>query len=228
MMQGITLDFSGMERFVTREELNQFLYKINSAHNKLINRDGLGNEYLGWMDLPTNRDEEEISRIKECASKIQKQADVFIVIGIGGSYLGAKAVIDLFTNTFSDLLPESQRKFPQIIFAGNNISAKYLRNLVEYVEDKDFAINVISKSGTTLEPAVTFRTLRVLLEDIQLENGQATCLNPFPNNKYAIASIVKKGRGDVWIDLEEQESFIIKGENDIKVNVELIIKLEDN
>ena len=165
MMQGITLDFSGIEKFVTKEELNQFLYKINSAHNKLINRDGLGNEYLGWMDLPTNRDEEEISRIKECASKIQKQADVFIVIGIGGSYLGAKAVIDLFTNTFSNLLPESQRKFPQIIFAGNNISAKYLRNLVEYVEDKDFAINVISKSGTTLEPAVTFRTLRVLLEE---------------------------------------------------------------
>ena len=164
-MQGISVDFSGMEKFIKEEELIQNLYKLNSAHYKLEKRDGLGNNMLGWMDLPTNRNEEEIEKIKKCASKIQKESDVFVVVGIGGSYLGAKAIIDLFSSTFSNLLSRDERKFPQIIFAGNNMSAKYLRNLVEYLQDKDFSINVISKSGTTLEPAITYRTLRVLLEE---------------------------------------------------------------
>ena len=120
---------------------------------------------LGWMDLPYDTKEEEVKRIVASAEKIKRQADVFIVIGIGGSYLGAKAVIDLFTNTFSNMLPRSERKFPEIIFAGNNLSGKYLRDLVEYVQDKDIAINVISKSGTTLEPAIAFRVLRMLMEE---------------------------------------------------------------
>lgn len=164
-MQGLSLDFTGMKKFISDEEINQNLYKLNHAHNKLEQRNGLGNDMLGWMDLPTKRDEEEISKIKECAKRIQNQADVFIVVGIGGSYLGAKAIIDLFSNSFSNMLPLSERKHPQIIFAGNNLSGKYLRNLVEYIADKDVAINVISKSGTTLEPAITFRTLKVLLEE---------------------------------------------------------------
>lgn len=164
-MQGLSLDFTGMKKFISDEEINQNLYKLNHAHNKLEQRNGLGNDMLGWMDLPTKRDEEEISRIKECAKRIQNQADVFIIVGIGGSYLGAKAIIDLFSNSFSNMLPLSERKHPQIIFAGNNLSGKFLRNLVEYIADKDVAINVISKSGTTLEPAITFRTLKVLLEE---------------------------------------------------------------
>ena len=164
-MQGLSLDFTGMKKFISDEEINQNLYKLNHAHNKLEQRNGLGNDMLGWMDLPTKRDEEEISRIKECAKRIQNQADVFIIVGIGGSYIGAKAIIDLFSNSFSNMLPLSERKHPQIIFAGNNLSGKYLRNLVEYIADKDVAINVISKSGTTLEPAITFRTLKVLLEE---------------------------------------------------------------
>lgn len=164
-MQGLSLDFTGMKKFISDEEINQNLYKLNHAHNKLEQRNGLGNDMLGWMDLPTKRDEEEISKIKECAKRIQNQADVFIIVGIGGSYLGAKAIIDLFSNSFSNMLPLSERKHPQIIFAGNNLSGKYLRNLVEYIADKDVAINVISKSGTTLEPAITFRTLKVLLEE---------------------------------------------------------------
>lgn len=164
-MQGLSLDFTGMKKFISDEEVNQNLYKLNHAHNKLEQRNGLGNDMLGWLDLPIKRNEEEIVRIKECAKRIQNQADVFIIIGIGGSYLGAKAVIDLFSNTFSNMLPLSERKHPQIIFAGNNLSGKYLRNLVEYISDKDVAINVISKSGTTLEPAITFRTLKVLLEE---------------------------------------------------------------
>lgn len=164
-MNGISLDVNGVNKFVDDLELKVMEEQILEAHDKLNNKTGSGSEMLGWISLPENRDEEEIERIKECAARIQKQADVFIVIGIGGSYLGSQAMIDLFTNTFSNMLPYSTRKFPEIIFAGNSLSGKYLRNLIEYVQDKDFAINVISKSGTTLEPAVAFRVFRLLLEE---------------------------------------------------------------
>ena len=164
-MNGITVDFSGLNRFVTKEELEQVNYKIKNAHDMLKNKTGEGSNMLGWMALPENRNEEEIAKIKECADRIQKNSEVFVVIGIGGSYLGAQAIIDIFTNSFSNMLKESERHFPQIIFAGNTMSPKYLRNLVEFLEDKDFSINVISKSGTTLEPAITFRMLRILLEE---------------------------------------------------------------
>ena len=163
-MQGLTVDFSQLKNFVFDDELELMKDKVKQAHKMLEDKSGAGKNMLGWLDTPNIRDEQEIERIKEAAEKIQKQCDVFVVIGIGGSYLGAKAIIDMFTNNFSNLLPLSERKFPQIIFAGNNMSGKYLRNLVEYLEDKDVAINVISKSGKTLEPAVTFRILKVLLE----------------------------------------------------------------
>ena len=164
-MQAISLDFKGVRRFVQDYELKLMENKVIEAHNMLQNKNGLGKNMLGWLDTPTKRNEEEIQKIKACAKKIQKQADVFIVVGIGGSYLGSRAVIDLLTNTFSNLETYNQRKFPQIIFAGNNLSGKYLRNLIEYIQDKDVAINVISKSGKTLEPAIAFRALRVFLEE---------------------------------------------------------------
>ena len=163
-MQGIFLDDEGVKPFITEEEYAKMCKKVEKAHDMLEKKNGKGSDMLGWLDLPANRDEAEIERIKKCAERINKQADVFVVIGIGGSYLGAKAVIDLFDNTFSNLQSYSERKHPQILFAGNNLSGKYLRNLVEFLEDKDFAINVVSKSGSTLEPAVTFRTLKLLLE----------------------------------------------------------------
>lgn len=163
-MQGIFLDDEGVKPFITEEVYEKIQKKVEKAHDMLEKKNGKGKDMLGWLELPTNRDEEEIARIKVAADKIQKQADVFVVIGIGGSYLGAKAIIDLFDDTFANLRSYAERKHPQIIFAGNNLSGKYLRNLVEYLEDKDFAINVISKSGSTLEPAVTFRTLKILLE----------------------------------------------------------------
>ena len=164
-MQGLKLDFKGLNTFVNEFELKNFENIVFNAHDMLNNKTGLGNDMLGWMDLPTNRDEKEIEKIKECAKKIQKQADVFIVVGIGGSNLGAKAVIDLFDSSFSNLESFSKRKHPQIIFAGNNMSAKYIKDLFKYIEDKDIAINVISKSGTTLEPALTFRMLKLFLEE---------------------------------------------------------------
>lgn len=163
-MQGIKVDFSNVKKFVSDEELSLVTNDIMRAHSMLENKSGAGRNMLGWLDLPSNRDEAELERIKTCADRIRKQCDVFIIVGIGGSYLGAKAVIDLFTDTFSNMLPLSKRKAPEIIFAGNNLSGKYLRNLIEYIEDKEIAINVISKSGKTLEPAIAFRTLRTLLE----------------------------------------------------------------
>lgn len=164
-MQGISLDFTGISPFVSEEELRDMENRVYEANDMLFNKTGKGNEMLGWMDLPFNTSEMEVSKINTLADRIRKQADVFIVIGIGGSYLGAKAVLDLFADSFSNLIPRSERKYPEIIFAGNSLSGKYLRDLIEYVHDKDIAINVISKSGTTIEPAITFRVLRLLLEE---------------------------------------------------------------
>lgn len=118
----------------------------------------------GWMNLPTNFDKEEFARIEKAAKKIQKDSDVLVVIGIGGSYLGARAVIETLTSTFYNMLPDKQRKTPQIFFVGNNMSPNYINDLLECIEKKDISINVISKSGTTLEPAMAFRIFREYLE----------------------------------------------------------------
>ena len=118
----------------------------------------------GWMNLPTNFDKEEFARIEKAAKKIQKDSDVLVVIGIGGSYLGARAVIETLTSTFYNMLPDKQRKTPQIFFVGNNMSPNYINDLLECIEKKEISINVISKSGTTLEPAMAFRIFREYLE----------------------------------------------------------------
>ena len=164
-MKSVSVDIKGIISFVSKEEQELLYNKVYSAHDALENRNGYGRNMLGWLDLPEKRDEEEIERIKQAASRIRRQADVFIVVGIGGSYIGAKAVIDLLSSSFSNLNSLSDRKHPQIIFAGNNMSAKYMNDLIEFIKDKDVAINVISKSGTTLEPAMTFRILRMFLEE---------------------------------------------------------------
>ena len=164
-MKGISLNFNGVKNIVQDEDYMQVEQDIYRAHEMLNNKTGAGSEMLGWMNLPENRNEEEISRILKCAEKIRKQADVFIVVGIGGSYLGARAVIDLFTDPLYNLQNASRRNGPQIIYAGNNMSPRYLRSLIEYIEDKDVVLNVISKSGKTLEPAITFRILKTFMEE---------------------------------------------------------------
>lgn len=169
----VLADFKGTKEFVSEEEIEKIEKRIFEAHDKIENRTGEGREMLGWLKLEDKISEQDISRIKTCADRIRKQADVFIVIGIGGSYLGARAVIDMLNNSFYNLQSSTDRKFPQIIFAGNNMSGKYLRNLVEYIQDKDVAINVISKSGTTLEPAMTFRILKMFLEEKYGKSGAA-------------------------------------------------------
>lgn len=161
-MKNITFDYS--DGFVSNEEIEGLTEFTKNAHNMLHNKDGLGKDFLGWLSLPSEYDQEEFKRVKLAAKKIQKNSDVLLVVGIGGSYLGSKAVIEALTNTFYNDLSDKKRKTPQIYFAGNNISGRYLKHLVDLVKDKDFSVNVISKSGTTTETAIAFRVFKDLLE----------------------------------------------------------------
>ena len=131
----------------------------------LHEKTGAGNDFLGWIDLPVDYDHEEFDRIKKAAEKIKADSDVLIVIGIGGSYLGARACIEALTHTFYNSLSKEQRKLPQVFFVGNNISGTYLRNLLDVCEGKEVSVNVISKSGTTTEPAIAFRVFKKYMED---------------------------------------------------------------
>lgn len=143
------------------QEYSQEITKIHNKMNQNLNAEG---EFLGWLELPTNFDKEEFERIKKAASKIQEKADVLIVIGIGGSYLGARAVIEALTNSFYNIQSKNNRKTPQIFYVGNNISPVYINDLLDLIADKDICVNVISKSGTTTEPAIAFRIFREVLE----------------------------------------------------------------
>ena len=122
-------------------------------------------DFVGWLELPTNYDKKEFARIKKAAKKIKKEADILVVIGIGGSYLGARAVIESLTSSFYNMLSNKERKYPQILYVGNNLSPNYINELIDYIGNKDFSVNVISKSGTTTEPAVAFRIFREILEN---------------------------------------------------------------
>ena len=138
--------------------------EVERIHNEMNKKSEDEKEFLGWIKLPTNYDKQEFKRIKKAAEKIKKDSDVLVVIGIGGSYLGARAVIDSLSNSFHNSLPESKRKVPQIVYAGCNLSPVYMNDLLDFVSDKDISINVISKSGTTTEPAIAFRIFREVLE----------------------------------------------------------------
>lgn len=165
-MSYIKLDDSKvMGQFINNEELVYMQPQVSVAHQLLHEKSGPGNEYLGWVTLPEDYDKEEFSRIKKAAEKIKSDSEVLVVIGIGGSYLGAKAALDFLNHTFYNSLNADQRDTPQIFFAGNNISSTYLSDLIEVIGDKDFSVNVISKSGTTTEPALAFRVFKSLLID---------------------------------------------------------------
>ncbi len=164
-MSKISLDYSKLCGFVTDVEIKSMEESVAEAHKTLTEGTGAGNDFLGWMNLPFDYDKGEFSRIKAAADKIKADSEVLVVIGIGGSYLGAKAAIDMLSNNFYNLLSKEDRKTPQILFAGNSISGSYLAQLVNYVKDKEFSVNVISKSGTTTEPAIAFRVFKQLLEE---------------------------------------------------------------
>ena len=150
---------------ITEKEILEYRKKVELIHKNLHKRTEDETDFVGWLELPTKYDKKEFARIKKAAKKIKKESDVLVVIGIGGSYLGARAVIESLTNTFYNMLPDKERKFPQILYAGNNLSTNYINDLIDYIGDKDFSVNVISKSGTTTEPGIAFRIFREILEN---------------------------------------------------------------
>ena len=149
---------------INESTILKYANSIEKIHLEMNKKSGDEKEFLGWLELPTNYDKEEFNRIQKASKKIQKDSDVLIVIGIGGSYLGARAVIDCLTHSFYNSMPEDKRKTPQIVYAGCNLSPVYLNDLLEFVEGKDISVNIISKSGTTTEPAIAFRVFREVLE----------------------------------------------------------------
>ena len=164
-MKSLHFDYSKSSNFIKSYEVENIIPMAKVAQEMLANATGAGSDFLGWVNLPTNYDEEEFDRIKKSAKKIQSDSDYLVVVGIGGSYLGARAVIEALNNNFTNFMSKEEHKLPKIIFAGNSISSTYLSELVDFLKDKEFSINVISKSGTTTEPAIAFRVLKELLEN---------------------------------------------------------------
>lgn len=163
-MSKVTFDAFAAERFVRPAEVKMMEPSVLAAKKCLLEKSGAGNDFLGWIDLPVAYDKEEFARIKRAAAKICSDSEVLVVIGIGGSYLGARAAIEFLRHSFYNSVSKKIRKTPEIYFAGNNISGTYLSELLEVIGDRDFSVNIISKSGTTTEPAIAFRMFKKLLE----------------------------------------------------------------
>ena len=173
MSRQVTFDYSKAGSFISEEEIGYMKKLTLDAKETLVSKTGAGNDFLGWIDLPVDYDKEEFARIKAAAKKIQSDSDVLLVIGIGGSYLGARAAIEFLSHSFYNVLDKSVRKTPEIYFCGNSISSTYLKHLMDVVGDRDFSINMISKSGTTTEPAIAFRIFKEKLEAKYGKKGAA-------------------------------------------------------
>ncbi len=163
-MSKVTFDYLKASSFITNEEIANIEKQVLIARDTLVSKSGSGNDFLGWIDLPINYDKEEFSRIKTAATKIQSDSEVLLVIGIGGSYLGARAAIEFLRHNFYNMVDKSVRKTPEIYYVGNNISSTYITHLIDVIGDRDFSVNIISKSGTTTEPAIAFRIFKKMLE----------------------------------------------------------------
>ena len=186
---------------IKEKEIMKYQDVVEETHNKLHENPEKEDEFTGWLELPTNYDREEFERIKKSAIKIQKDSDVLVVIGIGGSYLGARAVIDTLNNTFYNLLPDKQRKYPQIFYVGNNMSPDYFNELLECISQKNVSVNVISKSGTTTEPAIAFRIFREYLESkYGIDEARRRIYVTTDKSKGALKKLA---------DEEEYETFVI-------------------
>lgn len=162
-MTHISFDYSKALEFFQQHEVDYLQSTVTALDKDLREGLGAGNDFTGWIQLPKKYDQEEFARLKQAAKKIQQDSEVLVVIGIGGSYLGARAAIEFLNHSFYNYLPADKRKTPQIFFAGNSISSTYLNDLIELIGDRDFSVNVISKSGTTTEPAIAFRVFKDLL-----------------------------------------------------------------
>ncbi len=163
-MNKVTFDYSKAASFVQDQEVESMKKLALDAKELLVSKTGAGNDFLGWIDLPVNYDKEEFDRIKKAAAKIQSDSEVLLVIGIGGSYLGARAAIEFLRHSFYNTVSKEIRKTPEIYFVGNSISSTYIKHLMDVIGDRDFSINMISKSGTTTEPAIAFRVFKEMME----------------------------------------------------------------
>ena len=170
-MEQVKFDYSKAMGYVHEHEVESMKAITESARQLLLSREGAGNDYLGWIDLPVNYDKEEFERIKTAAEKIRSDSEELVVIGIGGSYLGARAAIELLGHNFFNSVSKEIRKAPEIYFVGNSISSNYLAGLVDVIGDRDFSVNIISKSGTTTEPAIAFRVFKKMLEEKYGKDG---------------------------------------------------------
>ena len=201
MGKEVTFDYSRAAGFVSEEEMANLKSTVMGAKETLLGKTGAGNDFLGWIDLPVDYDKDEFARIKKAAEKIQNDSDVLLVVGIGGSYLGARAAIEFLSHSFYNVLPKSVRKTPEIYFVGNSISSKYIHDLKQVLEGKDFSVNIISKSGTTTEPAIAFRVFKeMLIEKYGKEEA----------NKRIYATTDKaKGALKALADEEGYEEFVV-------------------
>lgn len=173
MTKQIHFDWQKAAPFLSAHELEHQSAIVQTAHQMLHEKTGPGNDYLGWIDLPIAYDKAEFARIKAAATRIRLDSDALVVIGIGGSYLGARATIEALTHAFYNQLPKEQRNGPQVFFLGKDISPVYMNQLLQVLEGKDVSVNVISKSGTTTEPAIAFRVMRAWMEQKYGKEGAA-------------------------------------------------------
>lgn len=173
MANKVTFDYSKASSFIQEHEMEYMSELVAQAKDKLVAKTGAGNDFLGWIDLPVDYDKEEFARIQKAAEKIREDSEVLLVIGIGGSYLGARAAIEFLGHSFANVVDKDVRKSPEIYYVGNSISSKYIKDLMDVVGDRDFSINMISKSGTTTEPAIAFRVFKEILENKYGKEGAA-------------------------------------------------------
>ncbi len=173
MSKKVAFDYSKAAPFISANEMELMKKLTLDAKELLVSKTGAGNDFLGWIDLPVDYDKEEFARIKKAAEKIQNDSEVLLVVGIGGSYLGARAAIEFLRHSFYNVVDKSIRKTPEIYFVGNSISSTYLKHLIQVIGDRDFSINMISKSGTTTEPAIAFRVLKKMAEEKYGKEGAA-------------------------------------------------------
>lgn len=164
-MKKVMFDDSAAKAFISADEIKNMEKAVLTAKDTLVGKTGAGNDFLGWIDLPSKYNKAEFARIKKAAEKIRSDSDVLLVIGIGGSYLGARAAIDFLRHSFYNNISKEQRKTPEIYYVGNSISTQYMAHLKDVIGDRDFSINMISKSGTTTEPAIAFRVFKKMLID---------------------------------------------------------------
>lgn len=198
-MENIKVNFDNAKVF--EKKVMKYADRVSEIHKKLHEKADDENEFCGWINLPTNYDKKEFARIKKAAKKIQSDSDILLVIGIGGSYLGARAVIEALNNSFYNMQDKTQRKTHQILYVGNTLSPNYISELVNYIGDKDISLNVISKSGTTTEPAIAFRIFREIMENkYSLKEARS---------RIYVTTDSKKGALKTLADKEKYETFVI-------------------